>query len=398
MKIMKHILLVISAVLATVLASVAQVAPPEGFNYSGVARTDGGLPLASTTIGVQFSILKGSVSGILVYQENHVVDTDDNGVFNLVIGFGAAVSGSMSSIDWPTDNYFIQVGLDANGGTAFQTMGTSQLLSVPYAMFAKNSGNVNGVTNQNLSVSLTGDTLYISNGNWVIIPGISNVNNGTSISYSSPGAGVTDISGNTYQTVIIGNQEWMAENLRTTAFANGDPVPFIADSALWASLGTNPGYCWYDNQSSYEVPYGKMYNWYAVDDGRNLCPVGWHVPSVNDCAQLISFLDPQTPFSPGSEFAGGLMKSTGTVQQQNGVWQHPNSEATNSSGFSVVPAGYRRQNSSFSNLGTTTYIWTATDNADPNRSQCYRLQHDSGWINFPNVDKTYGIAVRCVKD
>ncbi len=118
--------------------------PPNAFNYSAVARNPTGQPIATTTIGIQITILKTSPTGESQYSENHFVNTDAFGLFNLVIGAGAVQSGSMATIDWSNDNYYLQVEMDATGGTNFLTMGTTQLLSVPYAMYAKSAGTVSG--------------------------------------------------------------------------------------------------------------------------------------------------------------------------------------------------------------------------------------------------------------
>jgi hypothetical protein len=139
--------------------------PPNAFNYSAVARNAAGQPIATTTIGIQITILKTSPAGVSQYSENHFVNTDAFGLFNLVIGAGAVQSGSMATIDWSNDNYYLKVGMDATGGTNFLTMGTTQLLSVPYAMYAKSAGSVSGGTGITItSVSSAGDTLYLSNG------------------------------------------------------------------------------------------------------------------------------------------------------------------------------------------------------------------------------------------
>ena len=118
--------------------------PPNAFNYSAVARNPAGQPIATTTIGIQITILKTSPTGASQYSENHFVNTDAYGLFNLVIGAGAVQSGSMTTIDWSNDNYYLKVGMDATGGTSFLTMGTTQLLSVPYALYAKSAGTVSG--------------------------------------------------------------------------------------------------------------------------------------------------------------------------------------------------------------------------------------------------------------
>jgi hypothetical protein len=118
--------------------------PPNTFNYSAVARNAAGQPIATSTIGIQITILKTSPTGASQYSENHFVNTDAFGLFNLVIGAGAVQSGSMATIDWSNDNYYLKVGMDAAGGTNFLTMGTTQLLSVPYALHAKTAESIVG--------------------------------------------------------------------------------------------------------------------------------------------------------------------------------------------------------------------------------------------------------------
>ena len=137
------------------LAANAQT-PPNAFNYSAVARNAAEQPIATTTIGIQITILKTSPIGASQYSENHFVNTDAYGLFNLVIGAGALQSGSMATIDWSNDNYYLKVGMDITGGTNFLTMGTTQLLSVPYALYAKSAGSA--------SVSNNPSTLFLVSG------------------------------------------------------------------------------------------------------------------------------------------------------------------------------------------------------------------------------------------
>jgi hypothetical protein len=174
---MKKLNLLLVFCLAMLTFVQAQI-PPQAFNYSAVARNAAGQPIATATIGIQVSILKTSPTGVAQYSENHFVNTDAFGLFNLVIGGGAVQSGSMTTIDWSNDNYYLKVGMDATGGTNFLTMGTTQLLSVPYALHAKTaesivgggagfSGNYNDLTNLPItvtSISSNGDTLLLSNG------------------------------------------------------------------------------------------------------------------------------------------------------------------------------------------------------------------------------------------
>lgn len=126
--------------------------PPNAFNYSAVARNTAGLPIASTTISLQMTILKTSPTGAPQYCEYHFVNTDPLGAFKLVIGSGIVQSGSMTTIDWSNDNYYLKVDMDTTIGTNFLNMGTPQLLSVPYALYAKSAGSLSGVINETDSI------------------------------------------------------------------------------------------------------------------------------------------------------------------------------------------------------------------------------------------------------
>jgi hypothetical protein len=140
---MKKIILLLTLSFSLLNFANAQT-PPNAFNYSAVARNAAGQPIATTTIGIQITILKTSPTGASQYSENHFVNTDAFGLFNLVIGAGAVQSGSMATIDWSIDNYYLKVGMDAAGGTNFLIMGTTQLLSVPYALHAKTAESLVG--------------------------------------------------------------------------------------------------------------------------------------------------------------------------------------------------------------------------------------------------------------
>lgn len=155
---MKKIITLFTFCLALFSFAQAQTTP-QAFNYSAVARNAAGQPIATASIGIQVSILKNSTSGAVQYSENHAVTTDAFGLFNLTIGGGAVQSGSMTTINWGADNYFLKIGMDATGGANYLTMGTTQLVSVPYALHAGN-----GVQR----ISLTGDTLFLSNGQFFV--------------------------------------------------------------------------------------------------------------------------------------------------------------------------------------------------------------------------------------
>lgn len=158
---MKKIITTVATVL-TIFASYAQTAPPNAFNYSGVARNANNTPIATQNIGVQFSVLKTNpTTGAVVYSENHFTATDAFGLFNLSIGTGAVQSGNFANIDWSNDNYFLRVGIDPAGGTNFVTIGATQFLSVPYALYAKSAGTMTGGNNNNTAVpKFNGVSIY----------------------------------------------------------------------------------------------------------------------------------------------------------------------------------------------------------------------------------------------
>jgi uncharacterized protein (TIGR02145 family) len=206
---------------------------------------------------------------------------------------------------------------------------------------------------------------------------------------------ITDSDGNEYRTVTIGNQEWMAENLRTSRFTDGSEIPMVNDQAAW--LNANYGvWCWYDTLNINDVPYGKLYNWYAVNDTRGVCPTGWHVPTDAEWTTLIDYLDPVAvnPDVNGiqSSVAGGKMKETGTAH-----WQSPNAGATNERGFTAMPGGFRNSsNGSFSSLGYGGHWWSDTEDGG---NVWYRLiTYSSGNIARFNGSKSGGFAVRCLRN
>jgi uncharacterized protein (TIGR02145 family) len=211
--------------------------------------------------------------------------------------------------------------------------------------------------------------------------------------FSTPPS-VTDADGNVYCAVIIGMQTWMTENLKTTKYKDETPIPFVTDPSAWAILNA-PGYCWYNNdEASNKNTYGALYNWLTVNTGK-LCPAGWHMPSDAEWHQLMLFLDPDAQLPANgieSQIDGGKLKESGT-----GHWTTPNTGATNESGFSALPGGYRSIDGSFSGIGTGGYLDSATEY---NASSRYGRS-----MNYDNIDvvrgpygNRRGLSVRCLKD
>jgi uncharacterized protein (TIGR02145 family) len=195
------------------------------------------------------------------------------------------------------------------------------------------------------------------------------------------GGGMIDMDGNKYATVIIGTQEWMAENLHVRHYRNGDTIPEVTVNATWGGLTTG-AFCWYSNNQATNGKYGAIYNWFAVSDSRYICPNGWHAPTDAEWTKLTTYLG-------GLTVAGGPMKASGQ-------WNSPNTGATNSSGFSVLPGGYRDVGGSYSELGSKAYFWTASVSGS---NAWYRsLDYNSTIVVRTTGSKVMGAYIRCVKD
>jgi uncharacterized protein (TIGR02145 family) len=184
--------------------------------------------------------------------------------------------------------------------------------------------------------------------------------------------------------VNIGSQTWMSKNLDVDHYRNGDSIPQVTDSNQWANLTTG-AWCYYENQTDNGITYGKLYNWFAINDSRGLAPTGWHIPSEGEGVTLINYLG-------GPNFAGGKLKEAGTSH-----WATPNKSATNESGFTALPGGFRDITGNFSNIGNFVDFWFSTED-NVTFAKCFGLTSESGDIILHKRDKASGCAVRCVKD
>mgnify|MGYP002360574101 FL=1 len=186
-------------------------------------------------------------------------------------------------------------------------------------------------------------------------------------------------------TVKICAQVWMKKNLDVNKYRNGDSIPQVTSQIAWQNLTTG-AWCWYNNDSAtYASTYGKLYNWYAVNDPRGLAPHGWHVPSDPEWSTLAICLG-------GSAVAGGKMKEVGTSH-----WASPNTGATNSSGFLSLPGGNRSSDGSFGNIGAQNFLFSSTEFNNDNAWYSY-LEYSSANIFRANYNKTFGFTVRCLRD
>jgi uncharacterized protein (TIGR02145 family) len=186
-------------------------------------------------------------------------------------------------------------------------------------------------------------------------------------------------------TIVIGTQQWMNENLDVVTYRNGDVIPQVTDATAWAALTTG-AWCYYNNDVANGTFSGKLYNWYAVNDSRGLAPQGWHVPTDAEWTTLTNKLG-------GDSAAGGKMKSVGTTG-----WTTPNTSATNESGFTGLPGGFRISIGLFGDIGYRGFWWSSSENDTTSYAWNRGLYYDGGNASGRYDDKRYGFSVRCLRD
>lgn len=356
------------------------------FNNQNTLMTDNNGNYSNyVPVGIQVSVSVNAVLNSNMYATlQPVVLTTVSGtnqVQDLVLSCPANISGQLKDCNGQPTSAYIRVVYSSGYSTLFLSADGS--FNIPVQMFSSFSVRIfNG--------QATIDTTATSAGAG------SNVNTGTFTLCSSNGGScsdgatsVTDIDGNVYQVVSIGSQCWLLENLKTAKYRNGDPIPNGLNDAQWTAANTG-AYSYYNNDSTYNSQYGKLYNWYAATDARNIAPVGWHVATDADWDQLLNYLG-------GGAVAGGKLKSTGTIQAASGIWETPNTAADNSTGFYGLPAGYRSYDGTYSGLGSYGYWFTATASS-PTNAWFYLVNNIAANAYRNDNDQRIGLSVRCVKD
>jgi uncharacterized protein (TIGR02145 family) len=450
---------------------------PEKMSYQAVIRNSSDQLVTSQAIGMKISILQGTSPGIIVYQEtyNPNPQTNANGLVSIEIGGGIPIIGTFSAIDWALGPYFLKAETDPTGSTNYTITGTSQILSVPYALYAKTaengfSGNYNDLLNKptiplindasisvsslwsstktnseiekkanttdvytktnmqtagqalvhynNISnkpsnidedktddVTLFGDQTIIGNKTFNGITTVAtpiNLMDAATKGYVdnlmsqisslenkliSGELIVKDVDGNIYNTVRIGSTVWMAENLKTTRYQNGDIIGTTNPATLNISVLTGnyePKYQWaYGGNEDNVATYGRLYTSWTVKDSRNVCPLGWQVPSNTDWESLRAFL--------GASQAGGKLKETGTTH-----WYAPNTGATNETGFKAIPGGFHYDTGSFEAMGYFAMFWSTTEE-NTLLGWIWVLSNDNTLLESHNSNNNGGMSVRCVK-
>jgi len=369
---------------------------PETIRYQSVIRDHNHAVIVDQQIGLHVIIARDVEASIVVYAESHNTTTGPSGMANIEIGAGSVESGIFTDIDWSSGPYYVKTGIDPEGGTSYSLEGAVQLLSVPYAYYAKTAGSVAGIA----ETQGLGDVLAVSDSAGGQIRNVTDPTDDLDavtylyfiqqlfqmgiLQFSILSDLTADLDGNLYTGISIGNLVWMSENLRTTKFRDGTDIPLVTDQAEWLGL-TTPAYCWYGNATgnSYSAgTCGALYNWYAVNTEK-LCPAGWRVPTEEDWNDLITELG-------GPDFAGGKMKEAGTKH-----WMIPN-VADNESGFSAIPGGYR--SILFENIGSQGYWWSSTEIDAHNAGALGVANHVTVIHWFDDAIKKVGMSVRCVRD
>ena len=441
-------LISIGIFISTIILSQA----PDSFSYQAILRNTDGTIRANESVSVQIEIKQGSIDGSTAYLEIHNTVTSSTGLITLQIGSGTT-SDDLSLIDWSNGPYFLDVTVNGTN------LGASQLLSVPYALHSKTAETITGeinitesdpvfsawdktsgieITESQISdfqtylisetdpvynASIASDITGTDTANWnnkldsyteiqtlADVAALDNSVNTQLKNITDPtdaqdaatkayvdelkseineirislGTSIKDIDGNYYKIITIGTQVWMAENLKTTKYNDGTSIPLVTDVTEWSGL-SGPGYCWYNNDDkTYKDTYGALYNWYTVNTD-NLCPSGWHVSTDEEWTVLIDYLG-------GKNEVGGKLKETGTTH-----WDSPNTGATNETGFTGLPGGFRLSSGDFNNIGDSGFWWSATEIGNTTAWR-RKLSRSSTSVYRDGSNKEFGFSVRCLRD
>ncbi len=397
---MKQLLTFLLLVISAIVFSQA----PQSIPYQAVVRNTGGSILANAAVTITFKIHDNSATGTVVYEETHTTTTNAQGLVSLNVGGGTAVTGTFSGIQWGAGSKFLQVLMSAGNGEA--DLGTQQMMSVPYALYAEEVP---------VRVSVSGDSLFI--GDQVsIVTGVSAANPVSISNYGSvllPGnttcqnqyISVTGCGGQDsllyydryYSLVEIGGQCWFAENLATDKYSNGDIIPTGLTNTQWQNT-TAGAYAVYDDDMANDAIYGKLYNWYTTVDSRGVCPTGWHVPS--DCEWM--FLEGVLGLSISAQESMG---SRGQSVELGGklksplLWSAPNILSSFNSGFNALPAGYRDLFGGYFSMETYNFIWSSNQSPYEISYGMYRVLNNLD-LNVQRLQdhKQDGFSVRCVRN
>ena len=392
---------------------------PEKMSYQAVVRDASGALVSEQVVGMRIQIKQGSEFGASVYVETQTPTTNANGLVTLEIGTGTVITGSFNSIEWDNGPYFIETETDPTGGSNYSIIGNSQLLSVPYALYAKNSGNSTPTTH-NLEAVLSEnnsannqqikdlqdpteaqDAVTLS----VLLEKIAELQD--QIVNAQIGS-ITDVDGNTYGYLTYGDQVWTVENAEMVTYRDGTPIPEVTDNAEWESLTTG-AWSYYDNDPTKP----RLYNWYAVmgihdvaslTDAslrKEFAPEGWHVPSDAEWTTLEEHLIANgynyDGTTTGNKIAKSMASTTGWNSSTNEGAIGNDQSLNNGSVFNAFPEGYRYNNGASNSEGYDAFFWSSTENNTINAWVRILYVNDSN-LYRNNYLKQSGFSVRFVRD
>ena len=341
-------------------------------------------PHADKQITVDVSLFSDDNGSLLFYKERHTLITDFMGVASMVIGEGTLLSGNLS-----ISPRFLKIEVDPEGGTNFSINFSEKLSSVPFSQFSEVSLIIPPKSVEAVNIGFNIFPLnklgfpYVTEDNLNPIFQAFTVAGNKNYHIKSNGActfgSVTDKEGNTYKTITIGTQEWMAENLRA-----GGGFPQVSSFSDWSNL-QQPAWSYYDNNPTNNNSFGKLYNGFAVNQYKNLCPTGWHIPNDFEWSILSKTLG-------GDNVSGGALKSINST-----FWVNSNVVATNASCFSSIPNGYRESDGIFKDKGSSAVYFQSDFSVLPLfRNLITEESTNFRFVTFSNISKV-GAAVRCLK-
>ena len=420
------------AILCLFIASLTQLQAqaPQGFNYQATVRNSAGDLVVNTNVYFKFNVIQGSQTAVPIFTETHYVSTDDLGQVNLVIGQGTANTGTFSALDWSLGSYYL--GIELNTDSGYVAMGTTQLLSVPYALYAENSGNATSAT-PNLEAVLAennsansqqikdlqdpteaqdavtknyAETQFYSQIEVDAL--IANLQSQIDDLDTDNSAGsITDQDGNSYDYLTYGDQFWTVENAEMVTYRDGTPIPEVTDNAEWGNLTTG-AWSYYDNDPTKP----RLYNWYAVKgihDAASLsdaslrkefAPEGWHVPSDAEWTTLEEYLIANgynyDQTTTGNKIAKAMASTTGWNSSTTTGAVGNDQSLNNDSEFNMVPEGLRNTGS-FYNEGNLAIFWSSTETNTDYAWNRYLFNNYSYLYRTDNY-KPNGFSVRFVRD
>ena len=403
------------AILCFAIVSLTQLQAqaPQGFNYQATVRNSSGDLIINQNVYFKFNVIQGSQTAVPIFTETHYVPTDDLGQVNLVIGQGTANTGTSSALDWSLGSYYL--GIELNTGSGYVAMGTTQLLSVPYALFAENSGNSTPTT-PNLETVLA-ENNSANNQQIKDLQDPTEAQDAATKAYidalvtslqeqidALQPTSVTDQDGNTYDYLTYGDQVWTVENAEMVTYRDGTEIPQVTSNGVWEDTTTG-AWCYFNNDPAK----GKLYNWYAVmgihdadpnTPNKEFAPDGWHVPTDAEWTILEEYLIASGYNYDGTttedKIAKSMASTTGWISNTQPGAIGNDQSSNNSSGFNAFPEGNRLSNGSFNFEGYDAFFWSSTE--DNSNNAWFRNLNFNFSGQAKGNGKQSGLSVRFVKD